>query len=172
MTDLLTNENKDTIANFFVASVCDIVFSCPEKNCLGIEEGGMFGGVAKVGKNFPDKLISEVLVYINSKDSSADWFSSTFYTFYKENLIKIEIYEKVNDILNTFDKSQRLSFLSAVRGILMEIRTVHYPEISMQSLTKIKEILGVFEIEWNNEIAYEELINIWENQKKEIQRFT
>ena len=172
MAGLLTNENKDTIANFFVASVCDIVFSCPEKNCLGIEEGGMFGGVAKVGNNFPDKLISEVLVYINNKDNSADWFSSTFYTFFKENSIKIEIYEKVNDILNSFDKSQRLSFLSAVRGILMEIRTVHYPEISLQSYTKIKEILGVFEIEWDNETAYEELIDIWGNQKKEIQKFT
>ena len=119
-----------------------------------------------------NKLISEVLVYINNKDNSADWFSSTFYTFFNENLINIEIYEKVNDILNTFDKPQRLSFLSAVRGILMEIRATHYPEISMQSLTKIKEILGVFEIEWDNETAYKELINIWENQKKEMQRFT
>ena len=172
MSSLLTNENKDTIANFFVASVCDIVFSCPEKNCIGSEEGGIFGGVAKLGKNFPDKLVSEVLVYINNKDNSSKWFASTFYIFHIENSIKIEIYEKVNDILNTFDRSQKLSFLSAVRGILMEIRAAHYPEISIQSLTKIKEILGVFEIEWDNETAYEELINIWENQVKEIQRFT
>jgi len=41
----------------------------------------------------------------------------------------------------------------------------------LQSLTKIKAILRVFEFEVGNETAYKELINIWENQKKEIQRF-